>query len=782
MDDGKTHLARNVWQRMNIFNSSMRYQIRDAWLGQYIPPKPFKLHFLANDVCDSHCSMCNIWGREQGEEISLAELAQILADPIFGEIQHLDISGGEPTLRPDLPQIGRVFIEALPKLKSIQIITNALDSQTVIERISAFAQLTRAAGIHLNVSVSLDGVGADHDRNRGIEGNYNSAVEVIRTLEKKEVSVSVNCTLTPLNVHAADDVLLWCEENRIRDWSFRPAIEAKRFYNQDYSQRNPFTSEQRFHISLFFDKLARYKRLDYSKRIFYRDLADQIYYESARISTCAFQTRAVTLDMRGDISYCPPQSPILGSAIEKSAWQIYTGIIHERRRILCEHCASCQYDSLGPPSAREIMGRGKDALTKQFQHRRKVLLPKRAKSIKSILPADRNYPHEWRRVLITGWYGTETAGDKAILGELLHFLKTYAPGCGVTLTTINRKVSRQTQLELPDLHGASQVDIAKAHDPGLIESVDAVIIGGGPLMEITQMESIWRMFVEANRQRKARIVFGCGVGPLYSDHMQEITGDILQMTTAGFLRDEESHAWAAQLAPGNALGYACDPAFAYVRRWSTRLKDHAHDNNSPLRIAGLLRANTNEFISEQSKLELQDSNRNVARQLAQVLETTCRKSRASVDLLHMNAPWLGGDDRLFNRQIANFFGDPGLVHVERNYLSLEALIRSLYSADSAVVMRYHGHIFCMALGIPFLSIDYTGKHGKVQSLMQRVGYMSWSEDWRAIDVTRAVERLQKLLDEREHWSIYLQQQADRLVNQLHQTYAQVFLVQEPHNS
>ena len=43
----------------------------------------------------------------------------------------------------------------------------------------------------------------------------------------------------------------------------------------------------------------------------------------------------------------------------------------------------------------------------------------------------------WRRVLITGWYGTETQGDKAILGEVLHFIKSASPDCKIVLTMHN---------------------------------------------------------------------------------------------------------------------------------------------------------------------------------------------------------------------------------------------------------------------------------------------------------------------------------------------------------
>jgi polysaccharide pyruvyl transferase WcaK-like protein len=188
----------------------------------------------------------------------------------------------------------------------------------------------------------------------------------------------------------------------------------------------------------------------------------------------------------------------------------------------------------------------------------------------------------------------------------------------------------------------------------------------------------------------------------------------------------------------------------------------------------LLRANTNEFTPNQSKPSLQDLNKKVASQLAQILEKTSIQNQARVDLLHMNAPWIGGDDRLFNRQVAGFFEDSALVHVERDYLTIEGLIRTLKLADVAVAMRYHGHIFCMALGIPFLSIDYTGKSGKVHNLLQGIRYNKWTENWQAIDVTGGVKKIDALFKDHRHWSNCLLQETDRLIDGLQEVYTDVF--------
>lgn len=248
------------------------------------------------------------------------------------------------------------------------------------------------------------------------------------------------------------------------------------------------------------------------------------------------------------------------------------------------------------------------------------------------------------------------------------------------------------------------------------------------------------------------------------------------MTTAGFLRDQKSYEYAIKLGATVPLGCACDPALAYVRRWvNNNLPQESH-KSAPSRIVGLVRANTNEYITDMVEIELKNTNNQTARQIAQILELICQTSNARVDLLPMHAIWVGGDDRIFNRQVAGYFGNPNLVNVERSYLPLEMLLQLLYSADAAVAMRYHGHLFCMAAGVPFLSIDYTGKTGKVHSLVQRIGYEQWSEEWRNIDVARASSQLQQLLNERAEWSAYLQQQTDKLIAGLQQTYTQVFNV------
>ena len=48
--------------------------------------------------------MCFIWKRKRDSELSPEEFGKILKDPLFARVHHIGVTGGEPTLRQDLPR------------------------------------------------------------------------------------------------------------------------------------------------------------------------------------------------------------------------------------------------------------------------------------------------------------------------------------------------------------------------------------------------------------------------------------------------------------------------------------------------------------------------------------------------------------------------------------------------------------------------------------------------------------------------------------------------------
>ena len=94
-------------------------------------------------------------------------------------ITDLWLSGGEPTLRRDVPEIIDSFI-ANNGVDRVIIPTNGLIKSRVIEIVD------RALGDHpkldLYLNVALDGYGETHDRIRGVPGNWNKTLDCIESL------------------------------------------------------------------------------------------------------------------------------------------------------------------------------------------------------------------------------------------------------------------------------------------------------------------------------------------------------------------------------------------------------------------------------------------------------------------------------------------------------------------------------------------------------------------------------------------------------------------------
>ena len=90
--------------------------------------------------------MCFIWENKKDVEITAEQFAKILSDPLYQQVQHIGITGGEPTLRKDLPLLYEAACKTLPNLKGMSSITNAIQKKQVIDRIHESAKICESYG------------------------------------------------------------------------------------------------------------------------------------------------------------------------------------------------------------------------------------------------------------------------------------------------------------------------------------------------------------------------------------------------------------------------------------------------------------------------------------------------------------------------------------------------------------------------------------------------------------------------------------------------------------
>ncbi len=133
------------------------------------PPRPLNLTVSVLNRCNSRCQTCNVYERED-DLLSPDDYARIFHN--YRGLVWLTLSGGEPSLRPDLPEITAAIVHAAaPEI--INLPTNGILTDRILTQVDAIAALHPG---RLIVNLSLDGLGVEHDRLRGVLGNWRAAL------------------------------------------------------------------------------------------------------------------------------------------------------------------------------------------------------------------------------------------------------------------------------------------------------------------------------------------------------------------------------------------------------------------------------------------------------------------------------------------------------------------------------------------------------------------------------------------------------------------------------
>ena len=169
---------------------------------------PLYVVFFVTDRCTARCAHC-LLGHEvcTQRELSLDEIQRWAKN--MPEFYFLLPTGGEPFLRPDLPDIVRLFVQHC-RVRNAGIPTNGSLTDNVV--VSVERILTENPALDLAVDVSFDGTRELHDSIRGVDGLFDKAVATYRALEKiargnRRFNLDVAVTVSALNQDRLDELL-----------------------------------------------------------------------------------------------------------------------------------------------------------------------------------------------------------------------------------------------------------------------------------------------------------------------------------------------------------------------------------------------------------------------------------------------------------------------------------------------------------------------------------------------------------------------------------------------
>src|SRR5712692_9287895 len=196
-----------MWRELNVLEVLPKIAKMQA---SYVLGKPLALPMnLTISVsyrCNSRCKTCNVWQRPN-DDFTIEEYDKTFAS-IGRDAYWFTFSGGEPTLRKDLPEmVGAAYRHCRPGI--INIPTNGIQDKIIPGRIEQV--LLAAPKSDVIVNLSLDGVEVKHEILRNVKGNFERAMRTYAGLKAlkgryKNFTLGVHTVISNFNVDEFENI------------------------------------------------------------------------------------------------------------------------------------------------------------------------------------------------------------------------------------------------------------------------------------------------------------------------------------------------------------------------------------------------------------------------------------------------------------------------------------------------------------------------------------------------------------------------------------------------
>ncbi len=226
------------------------------------------------------------------------------------------MSGGEPFLRKDLPEIVRSACQHL-RPAVVHIPTNAIMPERIEKTTREILDIIHkeAPGTLLTIKPSFDGIGEQHNTIRGVPGNFELLLDTIKRLnalkdEYKYLHVGVGTVVSKFNQNDLDEIIKFAGELGVDTYINEIAEEREEFFNLG-SGITPDEDSYR-KIMLVFKENVRSRmknmkllsRITTAMRLVYYDLAADILKEGKQVIPCYAGILNVHINSDGAVWPC----------------------------------------------------------------------------------------------------------------------------------------------------------------------------------------------------------------------------------------------------------------------------------------------------------------------------------------------------------------------------------------------------------------------------------------------------------------------------------------------
>ncbi|MCZ2078826.1 MAG: radical SAM protein [Bryobacterales bacterium] len=305
------------------FSERVVRHARITWKNYQRRPSPPFLILFINSICNQKCEHCFYWRNlNRRDDLSKEELFELSRS--LGRIENLNLSGGEPFLRPEFGEICRQFIRQ-NQVRQIYVPTNGYFTDRTVKQIT---ETLKEPSLELFVAeISLDGLGEFHNQFRGSPGAFDKAMqtyEALARLQESDPRLRIHSISTATGINM-DEI------RRLTTYLFDhcPKMDHHNLALIRGDRKNP---------SLQGPNLAEYQQLyNYVQRLWssreesrYGSIIEPMLQwaktRTAKAQNQVIPCRAGVLSAvvysNGDVSVCETHAP-LGNLRQKSFWEIW---------------------------------------------------------------------------------------------------------------------------------------------------------------------------------------------------------------------------------------------------------------------------------------------------------------------------------------------------------------------------------------------------------------------------------------------------------------------------
>ncbi len=281
---------------------------------------PMTLTYSVTAACQSRCKTCQIGQMycqdpaRAKRDLTLDEIEKIFMS--MKPVYFFNMSGGEPFLRKDLPDIVRLACKYL-KPRVVHTPTNAILTDRIIENTEKIIQIVREYDpeVPFTVKPSIDGVGELHDEIRGVKGNFDCLLKTIEGLRKLEdkydnFHLELGTVVSNFNIDHLDEIEDFVHSLGVESYRNEVAECRTEFFNIG----DPITPPAEVYQNLIKDfarkveenigKKKKLARTTEAMRVVYYELAGKILEEKRQVIPCYAGVSNVHINFDGGVWPC----------------------------------------------------------------------------------------------------------------------------------------------------------------------------------------------------------------------------------------------------------------------------------------------------------------------------------------------------------------------------------------------------------------------------------------------------------------------------------------------